>query len=153
MALHACRNCNSYAAMCARHKWQSSDPIVEAASGCTTAKYARALCPGALPMCRPHTPPHVAHAFRHHPLHPQALLQLGDVSRLAVYERALDAALGAGPAGADKAGDSPAAAAAEVVVADGSLALALVAACHPGVGAVTLLQVGRGWEGRRWRGA
>lgn len=72
---------------------------------------------------------------------PQALLQLGDVSRLEAYERALDAALGAEAAGAGaEAGDSPAAAA-EVVVADGSMALALVAACHPAVGAVTLLQV------------
>ncbi|KAG2485028.1 hypothetical protein HYH03_016231 [Edaphochlamys debaryana] len=72
-------------------------------------------------------------------LAPQALLQLGDRPRLASFGRALQAALDSA-ASASSSPSPSAAPGAEVVVVDGSLALGLLAATHPGVASVTLLQ-------------
>ncbi|GLC46837.1 Protein arginine N-methyltransferase 7 [Pleodorina starrii] len=86
-------------------------------------------------------------------LGPMALWQLGDRERLRTFGEALQAALlEAGADGASGAAAADQAAAgtggsgsgsggrAEVVVVDGSLALGLLAAVHPGIASVTLLQ-------------
>ncbi|PNH06042.1 Protein arginine N-methyltransferase 1.6 [Tetrabaena socialis] len=77
-------------------------------------------------------------------LGPQALLQLGDVGRLETFNSALAVALAdvGSVAAASEGGGHEGACGAEVVVVDGSLALALLSACHPLVESVTLLQEG-----------
>ncbi|KAG2424741.1 hypothetical protein HXX76_014314 [Chlamydomonas incerta] len=96
-------------------------------------------------------------------LGPQALWQLGDEARLATFSAALQRALeqagaapaaagaeaaqpeaggggGGGAGGGGAGGGSAGGGGAEVVVVDGSLALGLLAAAHPAVASVTLLQ-------------
>ncbi|GIL66647.1 hypothetical protein Vafri_20129 [Volvox africanus] len=76
-------------------------------------------------------------------LGPLALLQLGDRERLRAFSAALHTALGevaASAAGPDAASVSGGGGGAEVVVVDGSLSLGLLAASHPAVASVSLLQ-------------